>query len=112
MNTVKLEKLALLIHTYLDERLGEDIVGDRTVMVDVLEGIGLEVRIRQEILGKVMAQKSFSYPEDWWQALKARFAPKWFLARWPVEVTTIIWTARELYPKVSFPEADPVVVLR
>ena len=24
------------------------------------------------------------WPKDWWQAVKERFAPKWFLRRWPV----------------------------
>lgn len=25
-----------------------------------------------------------SYPRDWWEALKARFAPQWFLGRYPI----------------------------
>jgi hypothetical protein len=28
-------------------------------------------------------------PVDWWQHVKARWAPAWFTRRWPVEVQTI-----------------------
>jgi hypothetical protein len=27
---------------------------------------------------------TITYPQDWWEALKERFAPTWALARWPV----------------------------
>ena len=27
----------------------------------------------------------YSKPRDWWQAVKERFAPKWFAKRWPVQ---------------------------
>lgn len=66
------------------------------------------------ILGK-KRQQSVSFPSTWWEAVKQRFAPKWFLKRWPVRLTT--WTvdawalfpelepARARYTEISFCEA-------
>lgn len=35
------------------------------------------------------------YPADWWQAVKARFAPAWARLRWPVQVVTHkVWTLK------------------
>lgn len=30
-----------------------------------------------------------TYPEDWWQAFKQRWLPRWALRRWPVRQRTI-----------------------
>lgn len=30
-----------------------------------------------------------AWPADWWEAVKQRFAPKWFLRRWPVRFDSI-----------------------
>jgi hypothetical protein len=27
-----------------------------------------------------------TYPRDWWEAVKSRFAPLWFIKRWPVKL--------------------------
>ncbi len=29
------------------------------------------------------------WPKDWWEAIKLRFAPQWFLKRWPVQYERI-----------------------
>lgn len=42
------------------------------------------------------------YPKTWWDAVKQRFAPKWFLKRWPV--MEVVWTAKSFYPLVRIPE--------
>src|SRR5678809_654895 len=40
------------------------------------------VRMIQDVL--IQRECVAEYPADWWQALKERFAPKWFLRRYPV----------------------------
>ena len=43
-------------------------------------------------------------PSDWWQHLKQRFAPGWFLERWPVLVNR--YHARHFYPDIKVPVAQ------
>lgn len=59
-------------------------------------------RIVADIMGKKRTE-SVSYPATWWEALKQRFAPAWFLRRWPVQLTT--WTVDAF---ALFPELEPV----
>lgn len=40
------------------------------------------------------------YPSNWKEAIKERFAPRWFLKRWPVRYDTL-----ERF--IAFPEFDP-----
>lgn len=46
------------------------------------------------------------YPATWWDALKWRFAPQWFLNRWPVTFTVHEFSARIVYPELrkKFPK--------
>ena len=44
------------------------------------------------------------YPADWWQALKERFAPAWFLRRWPVRYIENRWRASEFLPNLPLPK--------
>ncbi len=50
------------------------------------------------------------YPADWWQAVKQRFAPAWFLKRWPVEYT--VWEPFIVYPDIKLPERMHFVRIR
>jgi hypothetical protein len=51
------------------------------------------------------------WPADWWQAVKERFAPSWFLRRWPVKTKRASMTARVAYTKLPyhFPEEKSIV---
>ena len=40
--------------------------------------------LEASIWGEKAGIAEIRFPKDWWQALKARFAPKWFLRKWPV----------------------------
>lgn len=50
------------------------------------------------------------YPADWWQAVKQRFAPAWFLARWPAKMT--IWEPFVIYPDIKLPDRAHRVQIR
>ena len=58
-----------------------------------------------------LAVETVTYPEDWWQAFRARWAPRWWLKRRPVRYTVVRIEARAYYPKVSMPEHGPRVAL-
>jgi hypothetical protein len=50
------------------------------------------------------------YPADWIEALKERFAPAWFLRRWPVRKARI--DMQVLYPRIAFPRERHTVKIR
>lgn len=55
-----------------------DVCADRDWITNALV-----VRMR----GWLLSQKNtveIAYPLDWWEAVKARFAPRWFTKRYPV----------------------------
>ena len=54
--------------------------------------------------------KPVTYPADWWQAVKQRFAPAWCLKRWPVKVT--VWEPFVIYPDIKLPERQHYVNIR
>lgn len=45
----------------------------------------------------VHGTKSISYPVDWWQAVKDKFAPDWFKKKYPVLRDS--WHAEALFPE-------------
>ena len=68
------------------------------------------LRIKQQILGQGPFKCPAAwYPADWIEAVKERFAPHWFLKRWPVKYTKKYFNARIMYPKVRYPEEEYTV---
>jgi hypothetical protein len=59
----------------------------------------LTLRLSAEVAGKRLS--SVQWPEDWWQAVKLRFAPRWFLKRWPVKF--VVFEARAFLPRLALP---------
>lgn len=59
-----------------------------------------------EIRGFVAAKKesvTVRYPADWWQAVKLRFAPQWFLGQWPVLYREVVVDARLMFQNFPAP---------
>ena len=54
-----------------------------------------------------------SWPEDWWQHFRQRWAPAWWLRRHPVKRTYRKWTAHTLAPDLHLPafEGKPVATV-
>jgi hypothetical protein len=44
-------------------------------------------------------------PRDWWQAVRQRWCPAWWLRRYPVLETTHVVESRMLLPEVPLPPA-------
>lgn len=60
------------------------------------------VRYVAEMSGKDIVR--VKYPADWWQAFKKRWAPRWFLRRWPVVYYRRQYVAKAWFPAVPLPE--------
>jgi len=48
----------------------------------------------------------YQWPEDWRQAVKERWYPRWAKARWPIQYHTL--DVKELHPSIALPEEAPV----
>ena len=72
---------------------------------EVVDFVGdmVSIRCSWESASKV-AKNVIEVPADWWQHLKLRFAPGWFLLRWPMITTT--YNARIFCPDIQVPERD------
>ena len=62
-------------------------------------------RVKQPIWGEgPFRGPPIEYPANWKEAVKERFAPRWFKRRWPVKKITHRYNARILYPLISIPK--------
>ena len=66
----------------------------------------LKIRVTRIVWGLEPVKKHVvSYPANWIEAIKQRFAPKWFTRRWPVKMTEVFASLEETYPE--FQQAIP-----
>lgn len=80
---------------------------------EFMEGLHFDVTVRTmdeqlirffySVFGETLEEIEVQYPADWWQALRERWFPKWWLRRWPVQYTVRTMKAEAVYPKVSAP---------
>lgn len=71
----------------------------------------LLLRLRATVYGLEHPKRHVvEYPKTWWDAVKVRFAPAWFLRRWPVDYTVVTASLSETYPGLtpSLPNHPPV----
>lgn len=68
-------------------------------------------RLSGMVLSRCVESVKIEYPKDWWQALRGRFAPTWWLKRHPVLMTTRTFEAKEIFPHcdIGVPKLGPVV---
>ncbi len=64
---------------------------------------GMVLQLYASVAERENERVSCRWPADWWQAVKARFAPAWFLERYPVEFERRTLVASYIYPNVEFP---------
>ncbi len=69
----------------------------------------LILTIRQEIFGQRVQSITEQWPDDWWQAVKERFAPRWFRRYWPVKYHVLSVDVKALYPEICPPKHTPVM---
>ena len=72
----------------------------------------LVMALHASIYGKDHPERHvIRYPENWWEAVKERFAPCWFRDLYPVRFTEITASLEELYPEIqpALPDKMPVM---
>lgn len=60
-----------------------------------------EFRLR--IMAHAHTPQRVTYPRDWWEALKLRFAPMWFTRHYPVYYHSVVFSAKTLFPDLRLP---------
>ena len=97
---IRIEKLRIGIQKAISHhvmRLLESEGPDLQVFVDQMahavvcdiRGFVLKMAEQKELKRTKTAEQSVIYPRDWWQAFRQRWAPKWWLDRYPVQMTTV-----------------------
>jgi hypothetical protein len=106
LNTVMLEK----IHIYSRANIGRSCLMDMkgTSYIDFITQ-DMILQLEAYVLGRKETIKTFVYPVDWWQAVRQRWAPKWWLKRYPVINTTETVDVEAVWPtfKVAIPDHQP-----
>lgn len=110
VDIVTLHKLNIEAQIAIDKRqLDVCNLAKREEWIDEMNKV-LMHRLRLEIYGIKHDKHVVSYPENWLEAVKERFAPKWLLKRYPVKRTEITASLWETYPDLtpSIPSETPV----
>lgn len=58
----------------------------------------LVMRCYTMVASRPVKSMTVTYPKDWREAVKLRFAPAWFTKRWPVVYETHTMTVDDLWP--------------
>lgn len=66
-------------------------------------------RLTYEVYGR-RAERTVSWPETWWDAVKQRWFPAWALKRWPVVMHVETVTARALFPELHPVERSHLII--
>jgi len=115
VETEELNKLKFIVLQHLTEELAEDMVNPPSVEVGqdlCFATTEIMVRAVFHVLGREIERVECRWPADWWQMFKERWFPAWAKARWPVKEEVRQLVARELYPRVKFPELEPDIALK
>jgi len=99
----RLKRLKLVVITQLS---GEFISPPRVdfAWLEKFAHDEITMRVVQEVCGETLGTLNFKVPDGWFQMLKSKHAPHWFLKRWPVKYKTWTWEACALFPWVTLPE--------
>lgn len=103
MKELNLSRRSVVAHRIMAE-LSADLGGQELQLMDERDDVtGYLVRsLRAEIFGFNHPKKHVvSYPANWKESVKERFAPLWFLQRFPVKYTDISVSLEETFPGLS-----------
>jgi len=96
-----LERIILVMNTYVNEAMAADFAEPTEVNMSVLDNWASEmitVQVKQAVYGRQAGKWTYRYPRDWWQMLKQSHAPYWFRKRWPVRTSEVVVDVKLLYP--------------
>ena len=116
ISEVELKRREYCSRVEIDKRMIENL--KRTGEYETIEGMYehargvMAIEMKVAIYGKDHPKKHvIRYPADWWEDLKERFAPSWFLDKYPVKFTEVTASLEELYPDldIALPDKSPVL---
>lgn len=102
MNTQEIQfKVKQIICEVLADRAL--IVNPDRVKVDVMKiELGTAVRLIFDLCTQTHTIEGMYVPEDWFQALKERWLPKWLKERWKPRMQEIV--AEHMFPELAVPQ--------
>jgi hypothetical protein len=73
----------------------------------------MRIELERYVWGRSIEIKKVMYPQDWWEAFKEEFFPRWACKRWPVKFRCVSFDVREMYPSMTerLNSHDPVLHL-
>ena len=113
VQTITLEKVRLACEASISRQAIEGMLDSRVTMIEDWMMSRWRAQIDGFIWGKTIERHEIAYPLDWWQAVKKRWAPRWWLNRWPVQERTLTIELKALYPTLKYmvPKHEPRLVL-
>lgn len=73
-------------------------------------GQQLMIHIEAMVAVQPLEKRTIKAPKDWWEAVKERWAPRWWLRYHPVEYTVETLESHTLYPKIALPKESIGIV--
>ncbi len=84
-----IERIKVQGRRALDPVLTAEAVGGiEVLLLEEVDRLAVEIRRHMLAVDEESQVREVSYPRDWWEAVKQRFAPSWFLCRWPIRFRT------------------------
>ncbi len=99
---VSTEVIRMAVQSHLSRHCLENLRFDTKAMIDNITG-DMVFQLVAGISGK-QEKTEVSYPADWWQALRQRWFPRWWLKRHPVQFKRIVTTTTHLCPHLPIGE--------
>jgi len=110
---VQLEVVTQSIRTILDEQeLPKDNYELSMLRGFQLDQLGRDMvfQLTRRIPKESIDHLYVKYPENWKEAIKERWFPKWLLKKFPVKYTELNYNVEAFYDKVAVPEMQPFIV--
>lgn len=98
VDRLTLEKIQIGTHL----TLSPSFLLDAQVSVEQTIGKMIEVQVRGFLWGRQARHYEFRTPVDWWQAVRQRFAPAWWLRRHPVRERVEVVDAKAIWPEFRY----------
>lgn len=92
-----------IVEFWASSKIDERLINPNNTTLDLraaMEARGLIVELKAYTAVLYHPDLSVKYPENWWQAFKEQYFPKWALQKWPVKYTIKTFRAVEFHPEI------------
>jgi hypothetical protein len=109
-NKIELEKMKFTVITYITEELWEEMIAlNEGVLHFIVDEYSEEIvaKLNCSILTKGQGKYEFQWYSSWWQELRNKIFPGWFLNKWPSkkEIKKTVKCVA-LYPSIKIGDTD------